>query len=44
MVVTGELEAIAHYGASGDPVSAAFKPGQFVGMMKSSATKAPTSR
>lgn len=33
VVLTGELEAIAHYGASGDPVSAAFKPGQFVGVM-----------
>src|SRR4029077_7430874 len=26
-------EAVAHYGATGDPVSAPFTPGQFVGVM-----------
>lgn len=31
VVLTGELEAVAHYGAGGDPFSAVFKPGQFVG-------------
>jgi thioredoxin reductase (NADPH) len=33
VVLSGELEAVAHYGATGDPVSAAFRPGQFVGVM-----------
>ena len=33
VVLTGELDAVAHYGASGDPVSTDFKPGQFVGVM-----------
>ena len=33
VVLTGELEAVAHYGATGDPVSTPFKPGQFVGVM-----------
>jgi thioredoxin reductase (NADPH) len=33
VVLDGELEAVAHYGATGDPVSAPFKPGQFVGVM-----------
>jgi thioredoxin reductase (NADPH) len=33
VVLSGELEAVAHYGATGDPVSTPFKPGQFVGVM-----------
>ena len=33
VVLDGELQAVAHYGSSGDPVSAAFRPGQFVGVM-----------
>src|SRR5260370_3870278 len=33
VVLVGELEAIAHYGAGGDPVSTPFKTGQFVGVM-----------
>ena len=33
VVLEGELEAVAHYGASGDPVSTEFRPGQFVGVM-----------
>lgn len=33
VVLTGELEAVAHYGATGDPVSTPFRPGQFVGVM-----------
>lgn len=33
VVLSGHLEAIAHYGASGDPVSTPFSPGQFVGVM-----------
>lgn len=33
VVLSGELKAVAHYGASGDPVSTDFKPGQFVGVM-----------
>jgi thioredoxin reductase (NADPH) len=33
VVLAGELEAIAHYGAGGDPVTTPFKAGQFVGVM-----------
>ena len=33
VVLSGELQAVAHYGAGGDPVSTPFKPGQFVGVM-----------
>lgn len=33
VVLSGELEAVAHYGSSGDPVSTEFRPGQFVGVM-----------
>lgn len=33
VVLMGELQAIAHYGTGGDPVSTPFKPGQFVGVM-----------
>ncbi len=33
VVLDGELEAVAHYGAGGDPVATGFKPGQFVGVM-----------
>lgn len=33
VVLSGELQAVAHYGTGGDPVSTAFKPGQFVGVM-----------
>src|SRR5579864_890320 len=33
VVLKGELEAVAHYGPGGDPVSTPFKPGQFVGVM-----------
>lgn len=33
VVLSGELQAVAHYGTGGDPVSTPFKPGQFVGVM-----------
>ena len=33
VVLSGELQAVAHYGTGGDPVSTSFKPGQFVGVM-----------
>lgn len=33
VVLSGELEAVAHYGPAADPVSTSFKPGQFVGVM-----------
>lgn len=32
VVLSGKLEAVAHYGSGGDPVSTAFEPGQFVGV------------
>jgi thioredoxin reductase (NADPH) len=33
VVLAGGLQAVAHYGSGGDPVSTEFKPGQFVGVM-----------
>jgi thioredoxin reductase (NADPH) len=33
VVLTGSVEAIAHYGDAAEPVSTVFSPGQFVGVM-----------
>ena len=33
VVLDGQVQAVAHYGTTGEPVSVNFEPGQFVGVM-----------